>query len=343
MSAALPTGYRTVALALLLGLAGAANARADSYTRCAAPAGTTLVRAARTSCAAVQAAARAVAAAPADTAAAALQGTGWTPYRALAADVPGGPEFDLVGLRGKAVVLVRRPGLAPDLDGFSAGRELVFARGRIVGGQQIPDGSAFCTSAFTLRLAGGSLEGLSAAHCAGLHSNGTTARGNVAERRPPAPGIVLGRVQRYLPRSLPLDALLLPVPQGAARTATAVVDRGIAKPPWIVAGVATPTGGRRMCFAGRTSGPDRCGRLRGSAARPLERYLQREGGTVVRCSTSVAAEGDSGGPVYTRPRKDGTVYALGITTLIVGPRNQMCFTPLGPILRGLRATLVTGG
>jgi len=61
----------------------------------------------------------------------------------------------------------------------------------------------------------------------------------------------------------------------------------------------------------------------------------------VRCTTIGAREGDSGGPVYTAARDDGTVYAVGITTLVVGPRARMCFTPLEPVLDALNATLVT--
>lgn len=331
---------------LALALVGPAHAGADArYTRCPEPAGTSVVGAARTSCASVEQVAGAVAAAPAGDVVSVLAGEGWTPYRALPARAGDGAQFDVVALRGKAALRIRRPGPAPDLDGFSAGRELVFARGTIVGGEPIPEGAAFCTSAFTVRLGNGSLGGLSAGHCAGQRRDGRTARSNAAERRPPGPGIVLGRVQRYLPRSLPLDALLLPVPQGVDRSATAVVDRGIARPPWIVAGVAKTTGGRPVCFTGRTSGPDRCGTIRGSSARRLERFLLSQDDTLVRCTTALAAEGDSGGPVYTKARKDGTVYALGTATLVIGVSGRpgpMCFTPVAPVLKELGAELVTG-
>ncbi len=337
---------RLAGVVLALALLGPASAAADSrYTRCPEPAGASVVGAARTSCASVEETAKAVAAAPDTQAVAVLAAAGWTPYRALHADVSGSPQFDIIALRKTAVLRVRRAGTAPDLDGFSAGRELIFARSTIVGGKPIPDGAAFCTSAFTVRLGNGSLGGLSAGHCAGQRRDGRTARSNAAERRPPAPGIVLGRVQRYLPRSQPLDALLLPVPQALDRSATAVVDRGISRPPWIVAGVAKTTSGRPVCFTGRTSGPDRCGTIRGSSARGLERYLLSQDDTLVRCTTALAAEGDSGGPVYTKPRRDGTVYALGTATLVIGAEGRpgpMCFTPVAPVLRELRAELVTG-
>ena len=330
---------RTAGATLAVVGATAPAALADEYTRCPDVPGATVVSAARIACGQVAAAAAAAATAPADQAAAALTAAGWAPYRAA----PAGPgAFDLVALRGAAALRLRRGGAAPDLDGFSAGRELVFARPAIVAGARIPDGAALCTSAFTVRLQRGSLGGLSAAHCAGVRTDGTAQRRNAALRRPPVPGVVLGRVQRIVARTAPLDALVLPVPQGARRTAAAVVDRGIARPPWIVAGTARTTGGRPACFTGRTSGVDRCGTLRGARALPLERYLALRGGVVVRCTTIPAAQGDSGGPVYTAPRADGTVRALGITTLITGRRAEMCFTPIQPVLDRLDATLLTG-
>ena len=326
--------------ALLTALIAAPTASADrSYTRCADVPGASVVDAARVGCAAVAPVATATAAAPAAEATGVLREQGWTPYRAVAA---GASQFDLVALRGTAVLRLRRDGQAPDLDGFAAGRELIFARPTIVGGAPIPSGASLCTSAFLVRLQTGALGGLSAAHCAGLRSDGDVQRRNVGLRRPPAPGIVLGRVGRVVARSAPLDALVLPVSQGDSRTATAVVDRGIARPPWIVAGVARTTAGRRACYTGRTSGVDRCGTLRGSSSRLVERILAARERVIVRCTTVRAASGDSGGPVYTSPRADGTVRALGITTLIVGKRAQMCFTPIRPVLDRLGARLVTG-
>ena len=325
---------------LLLFLAGAPSASAEStYTRCPEVPGASVVEAARVGCDAIASVAAMVAAAPPAGAPAALIAAGWTPYRALPTRAGG---FDLIALRGTAAMRLRRGGEAPDLDGFAAGRELIFARPTIVGGRPIPAGASVCTSAFLVRLRSGSLGGLSAGHCAGLRSDGRVQRRNAAQRRPPVPGVVLGRVQRSLGRTAPLDALLVPVPQGKTRTATPVVDRGVSRPPWVVAGAARTVPGRRVCFTGRTSGIDRCGILRGTTARPLERLLSVLAGVVVRCTTVPAARGDSGGPVYTAPRTDGTVRALGITTLVFGRRNQMCFTPIGPVLDRLAATVVAG-
>ncbi|MCW3039436.1 MAG: hypothetical protein JWM31_1341, partial [Solirubrobacterales bacterium] len=97
---------------------------------------------------------------------------------------------------------------------------------------------------------------------------------------------------------------------------------------------------RRICFTGRTSGPDRCGQIRGSSSRAVERLFLLEGLTV-RCTTIRARHGDSGGPVYTAPGSDGAVRAVGIVTLIAGPQAQMCFTPVQPVLAALGARIAT--
>jgi hypothetical protein len=133
------------------------------------------------------------------------------------------------------------------------------------------------------------------------------------------------------------------VPSGPLRPSAAVVDRGMDRPPWFVAGVGRPLPGRRVCYAGRTSGADRCGRIVSARKRPAERLLSAFAGTYVRCTTMTARQGDSGGPVYTAARPDGTVRAVGIATLVVGPQAVMCFTPLEPVLDALNARLVTAG
>jgi hypothetical protein len=281
-----------------------------------------------------------VAASPAD-AAAVLRTAGWTLVRARASDAGG--EHDLVAVRNAAALRIRRPGPAPDADGWEAGRELIFARKRLVGGRPAPKGAVLCTSSWLVRVRSGSFGGLSAAHCGGLRSDRTVHRRNVVLRRPPQNGIVLGPVQRILTRSLPLDALVVPIPSGAGRSRVPLVERGISRPPWIVAGVAQPTPERRVCFSGRTSGADRCGTIVPLRARPGERLISAFAGVAVRCTSMRAREGDSGGPVFTAPGSDGRVRAVGIVTLILVPSRQMCFTPLVPVLNGLGARLVTSG
>lgn len=329
-----------VPVALAATPASAAVAGSSTYTRCADVPGTVLVDAARVDCPEVERVAERVAATPPDGVPAILRAQGWKETRVAAQP---DAQYDLVAVRGTDALRIRLNGRAPSLDGWAAGRELVFSRRKIVGGRPIPRDAAFCTSAFLVRLRSGSLGGLSAGHCGGLRSDRTVQRHNAALRRPPQPGIVLGRVQRILSRSAsPIDALLLPVPQGAHRSFAGIVERGVSRPPWAVAGTGKLLAGRRICFTGRTSGVDNCGQLRGSVARPLERSLSKEFGVKVRCSTITARPGDSGGPVYTRPGQSGKVYAIGIVTLVYGPLQRMCFTPIAPVLSKLRASVVKG-
>ncbi|MDP2710523.1 MAG: hypothetical protein Q8O56_04835 [Solirubrobacteraceae bacterium] len=323
-----------VALAL-----SAAPANANSrYTECGAIGEAAIVAVTAASCQEVREVASAVTAAPPDQAPALLGAAGWTALRATPTSDRG--AHDLVAARGFSALRIRRAGAAPDLDGWAAGRELIFSRNRLVGGARVPRDSVVCTSAFLIRL-GRHTGGLSAAHCGGVRTDGTTHRRNAALRRPPLAGIVLGRVQRNVARNRPLDALVVPVPAGANRPSTPIVDRGVARPPWFVVGPARPTSNRRVCYTGRTSGVDQCGAiLAGSSARRVNSTATRVSGTRVICTSIPARQGDSGGPVYTAPRTDGTVHAIGITTLVVGPFQSMCFTPIAPVLDALNATLV---
>jgi hypothetical protein len=335
--------WRSLALAAVLTASWpAAAVAAQRYERCPPTGGMALVAVARAGCDEAGRVAAALAEVPVRATAAALAATGWTPLRAR--PVPGSraPAHDVVALRGRAALRVRRAGDSPDLDSWQAGRELVFARGTIVGGRPVPRGAATCTSAFLVRLPGARLGGLSAAHCAGLRRDRRVQRRNVALRRPPAPGIVLGRVLRILTRRVPLDAVVVPTPRGPGRGAAPVINRGVSRPPWVVARTARALSGRRVCFTGRTSGIDRCGRVRGPGAAFGERLLSLRTGLVVRCTTIRARLGDSGGPVFTPPRGDGTVGAVGIVTLVAGRAGRMCFTPVGPSLRQLGAALATG-
>lgn len=312
----------------LLPSVASASAQAGEYTNCEKAGDAIILDVSVATCDEARALATALAAVPAANLEGALVAAGWTPLRAAATGFQS--SYDLVATRGLAAVMIRRPGDAPDLDGWMAGRELVFARSRLVPGAPAPDGAAVCTSAFLIRL-GAHPGGLSAGHCADLTRKGTTRRRNAALRRPPQPGIVLGGVRRnLLRRARKLDALVLPVPSGAGRPSAAVVDRGLFDPPWFVRGTARPVLGRRVCFTGRTSGVDQCGKI-----------VRSYPGTGLPCTTITGREGDSGGPVYTAPAADGTVRAVGVTTLVFGLLQSMCFTPIGPVLDALDAELVT--
>jgi hypothetical protein len=329
--------------ALLVGVAPATAQQTQTgvYTSCAPAGDATILDVSGASCEEAQGVAAALAAAPAGAAATVLRAAGWDPLRALV--VAGRVEHDLVATRARAALHIRRPGLPPDLDGWSAGRELLLARGTLVPGERPPPDAVLCTSAFLISLPSGRLGGLSAAHCAGMRRDGTVQRRNAVLRRPPEPGVLLGRVVRNVARTRPLDALVLPVPAGPNRTASADIDRRVTRPPWSVAGVARPLSGRQVCFSGRTSGIDRCGQIVGARARPGERLLSVLSGAVVRCTNISAQHGDSGSAVYTAPRADGSVRAVGIAVIVIGPRSRMCFTPLLPVLDALGARLVTQG
>lgn len=322
---------RALATAILALLVAAvpASAQVGEYASCPAAGDAMFVEVSRASCADAQAVATALTAVPVASAEAALTAAGWTPLRVAANDYQ--ESYDIVATRGLAALRIRRRGPAPDLDGWMADRELVFSSAKLVPGAAAPNGSALCTSSFLIRL-GTRLGGLSAAHCAGVSKSGVTRRRNAALRRPPQPGIVLGSVRRNLARrAKALDALVLPIPQGAGRTAAAVVERFIWRPPWFVRGTARPRLGRRVCYAGVTSGPDNCGKI-------VRAFPGVHG---LSCTNITARQGDSGAPVYTEAAADGTVRAVGIANIVFGLLQSMCFVPIEPVLDALDAKLVT--
>lgn len=314
-----------------------AQAQADLYSSCPAVGQASLVQVSGATCEEVNGLVTSLLAAPPDDAAAVLASAGWMALRASDA---GAGEHDLVAIHALQSLRIRRSGVSPDLDGWSAGRELLFARKKLVGGKPIPKGAVLCTSSFLIRLPSGRLGGLSAAHCGGLRKDKTVQRHYSALRRPPAPGIALGRVLRIVTRTKPLDALVLRVPRGANRPPAAVIDRGISRPPWRVVATANPTSNRAVCMTGRTSGIDQCGQILGPEVHKAERIVSGLAGTKLRCTSIVARPGDSGGPVYTAPGANGTVRAIGIAAIIVTGGNRMCFTPIKPVLKALRAKLV---
>ena len=325
-----------LALAMILVVATTAttaSARVRPYTPCEKAGGAIIVEVSGATCDEARAVAMALAGVPAAGVEAALLAQGWTPLRAS----PTGYDdsYELFALRGRAALWLRERGPAPDLDGWSAGRELLFSRDQLVGGAPPPRGTAACTTAFLVRLRG-HLAGLSSGHCAGLTRSRRTLRRNTALRTSTPVGLVLGSVQRNLwrkrsrGRSRRLDALALPAPSGPGRFSAPVIDRGILGAPLFVIGSARPRLGREVCFAGRTSGTDLCGDV-------IESYPGTGG---LPCTTITADLGDSGSPVYTPPAPDGTVRAVGIATLVFGPFKSMCFTPIGPVLEALKARLV---
>lgn len=240
---------KAVLLATMLPLIVAATASAQTagYTACPKAGDAMIVDVSGATCEEARAVATELAGVAAADVEAVLRAQGWAPLRAA----PTGYEesYDLFATRGRAALFLRRRGPAPDLESWTAGRELVFSPRPLVGANAAPRGSASCTSG----------------------------------------------------------------------------------PPSFVAGSARPQLGRPVCLTGRTSGIDRCGRI-------IRSYPGTGG---IPCTTILASPGDSGSPVYTIPGVDGTVRAVGIAVLVFGPFQSMCFEPIGPVLRALKATLVT--
>lgn len=265
----------------------------------------------------------------------ALAAAGWTPISARKR----APTAEVMAARDRAIIRIRVPGEAPDAMAVVAGRELLLSSRRLVGGRPVPDDAAVCTTAFPVVIRD-ITRALSAGHCAANERTGRIERKYTAVRRPPQPGVVLGTVRNSLFVRTTLDALVLRVPSGEGRGAAPLVWRGAFRPPWAVIGTARPLPGRRVCFVGATSGVDRCGRIGGRGAAEAARELLRFDRARVVCSTARAREGDSGGPVYTRASSGGTVRALGISTLVIGRQDRLCFTPIAPVLRALRAELI---
>jgi hypothetical protein len=89
--------------------------------------------------------------------------------------------------------------------------------------------------------------------------------------------------------------------------------------------------GDRVCFAGRVTGADQCGKL-------VDRYslVPRN----ENCTNIDAHKGDSGGPVYTQT-SGGTTRAVGIVAKVVsralGKRGKMCYVPIESILKAFQA------
>ncbi len=322
-----------LAIAVLLVAAATANAETGDWTPCEKAGDAVIVEVSGAPCDDARTVATALAGVAPGDVETVLRAQGWTPLRAAANSFEA--SYELFAVRDRGALWIRRRAEAPDIDGWQAGRELLFGRGVLVGGAPPPPGAALCTSAFLIRL-GGHLGGLSAGHCGGVTKQRTTLRRNAALRRPPQPGLVLGGVRRNLlrprSRSKRIDALVLPIPSGPGRPAgSPVVDRGILGAPWFVVGTAKPRIGREVCFTGRTSGTDRCG--------AIVRSYPGTGG--LPCTAIMADTGDSGAPVYTAPSADGSVRAVGIAVLVFGFLQSMCFEPIEPVLDALDATLVT--
>ena len=94
--------------------------------------------------------------------------------------------------------------------------------------------------------------------------------------------------------------------------------------------------GDRVCFAGRSTGADQCGKI-------VKRYSLVSHS--LTCTDIEDHQGDSGGPVYT-PGENGTTRAVGIVAVAVrkglSGHRKMCYVPIEPILDALGARFPAG-
>src|SRR5215218_6730215 len=127
---------QTVVLAVLALLATAAAAIAQTpageYAHCERTGDALLLDVSGATCDEARALAMALTGVPAANLEPALATAGWVPLRAAATGFQS--SYDLVATRGLASLLIRRPGEAPDLDGWMAGRELIFSRAQLIPG-----------------------------------------------------------------------------------------------------------------------------------------------------------------------------------------------------------------
>lgn len=193
------------------------------YTPCEKTGDALIVEVSGAPCDAARAVAAVLTDVPAADVEAVLRAQGWAPVRTTATRFE--ESYELFAVRGRAGLWIRRRGDAPDIDSWTAGRELLFSRAALVALAQPSEATSVCTS-------------------------------------------------------------------------EPVVDRGILAAPLFVRGRALPKLGRLVCFSGRASGVDRCGRI-------IRSYPGTGG---LPCLRTVA---------------------------------EQCFTPLGPVLAALNATLVT--
>ena len=101
-----------------------AAAETGAYTNCELAGDALVVAVSGASCDEARAVATALTATPSTDGATLLRNAGWAPLRAAATNSD--PNIhDIVATRGRAALRIRRPGVAPDLDGWAAGRELL--------------------------------------------------------------------------------------------------------------------------------------------------------------------------------------------------------------------------
>jgi hypothetical protein len=291
--------------------------------------------------------------APDDSAAFAVRVSGApcaTAYALLASVLAADDETIALGQAGFRVVAVRR---GPEFRGREA-HDVVAARGRArveyarFGGRPALDHSLFragqwidvygdtqlghCTAAWVLQLrAGGPPVGLTAGHC---RERTFTEDLPILRGFAGHPASRLGTYLRGYANGLDAAIFSIVAEVGVAQQ----VERGDRLPRTAIGWVPTrdQDPGDGVCFAGRSSGADRCGHV-----------IKRFKGTpkYAVCTDIKTEHGDSGGPVYT-PGDGATTRAMGIVIVgggrLTGHRNDMCYTPIEAILGAFDATFARG-
>ena len=188
----------------------------------------------------------------------------------------------------------------------------------------IPAGNGYekCTASWVLEpRAGGALEALTAGHCVNVLDQ-------VYREVDGARTTIIGTVAEQAPQ-VDAEVFELTAPSGWAQQ----VERGGKPPKTAVGWVKTVDQhiGDHVCFAGRSTGADQCGRIVKHRRRAPKREI---------CTDIEGHQGDSGGPVYT-DTSGATTRAVGIVAVISGhifsKHLKMCSVPIQPILDAFQA------
>jgi hypothetical protein len=258
----------------------------------------------------------------------ALEAAGWRAAEVERLRIDGVALHQVWAVRGrKRIVYVRRGARAPVSPSvYRAGQALGFHRSR-----------AGCTSAFALRLPfTRRLVGLTAGHCSGyprsVPPGGTQTEDAVRvlrSRRGRRKRVLGPLLANTAPREGGPDALLFGV--GGVSYAAQQVQRGRRRPVRVTGWLSTgkQRRGRVVCYYGQVSG-EHCGKIAFKVPLIAEELI------CARLERNVRP-GDSGGPVYTRPRGRRT-RAVGVvkgSIDLTGPfyTAELCYTPIERVLR----------
>jgi hypothetical protein len=268
----------------------------------------------------------------------ALRDAGWQVASVERLRIDGVALHQVRAVKGKRRIVYVRRGGDPHLSSslYMAGQTLAFPRTK-----------SGCTAGFVLRLGvTGTPVGTTAGHCsdyAFFDASGTwqteavtRVQGSGKKRRRTALGSV---ALNTAPREAGPDALSFAL--DGVRNAAQEIDRGGGRPRLRVTGWV-PTSeqrkGRVVCSYGRRTG-EQCGRIDFTVPLIAEQLVCAQ-------LKRTVIPGDSGGPVYTRPR-GRSVRAVGVVKGSIdlpGPlyTAELCYTPIQKVLETFGAELPTG-